>query len=341
MKKVIIYSLLISGLLFTGCKKDEESEDVVAQASETSQTISLESTSGDATLNAEEKKAIPISTLESGLKLGDGTKKDGLPSAPNTDLGLELSSTDVEGFQETGFSLDFGTTADVAGAYLRIKDVDGNYTDGYYDVTELDGDSYRKGDLNKTKNRREKKVANDTYSVNVAFTEAIPAGQFCVEICVYDYDNNIGQIQTVCIEVESWGGLEALAGNYKAVQSKSIENGSEDLELFEASEWNIEIKADGTYIETFNWEDEEGSDENGTDVYYGKWAYNEEDETLTTIDFYNEETYNGVTETYDFENGSLYFEGLDVTVVDNQMTWSYEEIYEGITDTYAIVFELK
>ena len=328
MKKRILIPLLAAGLLFTACKKDKTDDEPTVT------NISLESTSGDATLNAAEDEPISLGTLKQGIEISSGSLEEGLPPAPSVDLGLEIPETDVQGFQETGFAIPFNTSEDIAGAYLRIKDTDGKYLDGYYDITELSngGDS----DFRVVSGRRKRKNLRTAYAednvIQVEFNEVIPAGTFCVEVCVYDYENNVGQIQTVCIEVEAWGGLENLANYYDAVSMVDIYDGETESETFTDGEWEIEMKSDGSYIEKFD---------NGSDIYYGKWAYNEEKKTLTTIDFKNVYSYDGVEEVEEYENGSLYFEDVTVTAIGNEMTWSLSEIDPYFTLESTVVFRAR
>ena len=124
-----------------------------------------------------------------------------------------------------------------------------------------------------------------------------------------------------------------LAGSYEVISEQYTYNGINDgAYTYEEGEWDIEFYADGTYFESFD---------QGTDNWYGNWAYNEEDETVTTIDFRNESTYDGISEVEEFENGSLYFEGVTITVDGDTMTWTQTDSFDGDVETYEVIFKLK
>ena len=42
-----------------------------------------------------------------------------------------------------------------------------------------------------------KLLEENDYEINVKFSNTIPVGTFCYEICIYDSDNNISQPSTV------------------------------------------------------------------------------------------------------------------------------------------------
>ncbi len=329
MKKTILYSLLATTIFLTACKKDDDASDVT----KTVTIINLDETVNDEAINSTEEFEIDVATLKSGIEIPSGDFVDALPPASNADLGLDLESTDVDGFKETGFSINFSTTDEIAGAYFRIKNTDGEYVNGYYDITDFDTENSRVASKKNKRGNSSKIAVADDYILDINFNENIPAGIFCVEICVYDASNNVGEIQTVCIEIEAWGGLENIADAYRVTSMDYLENGSiTETEYLENGEWDIEMKPDGTYIESFD---------NGDDVYYGKWAYNEVDKTLTTIDFVNVYKEDGETITEEYENGSLYFEGVSIEANQDKMSWSDTFEDDNITFKEIVNFQVK
>jgi len=64
---------------------------------------------------------------------------------------------------------------------------------------------------------------NSTSEIRV--DQTVPPGKFCYTICVYDTDGNISLPQTVCVEVEAWGGNNEIVGNWKYEKEETTRNG--------------------------------------------------------------------------------------------------------------------
>lgn len=184
-------------------------------------------------------------------------------------------------------------------------------------------------------------------TIEVDFDGAIPAGSFCYYLCIYDADGNISAPQNICVEVEEWGGNDNLVGNWvfeKIVTttngiSETVEDGEKDFDSYTTHcKTGIEYDVDPYFvIENFLFNlNANGSQSYSADIidssidfesfddncevkydiytenvnYTGNWAYDEEEEKLTLVDY----TYNVSDET---KNGEPYVDPYD-----------YDEVYE-------------
>jgi len=206
--KTKILMILITTIFLTSCNKEEgsEPEDTATNLAQTQ--------------NATEETIILSSILENGITIEGANKESGTPPSPNSNLSFELNTNSTEAFQNSGLKIEFSSDEQVAGAYIQFKDTEGNTTDSYFNVpsSSFNNSYYKNSDASKkkvllksSKNSLEDEFDNE---IKIDFESAIPAGQFCYDICLYDDDNNVFQIQTVCVTVEAWGGNEAIVGEW-------------------------------------------------------------------------------------------------------------------------------
>ena len=317
--------------------------------------------------NATEETKIPTSTLETGIEIEGATKETGTPPSPNSDLNFELNTDLTEAFQGSGLRIEFSSTESISGAYIQFKDLDGNVASNYFDVSSSffyrdNGRLERKAEPTK-KSLSNARVAQDfNDQIEVDFGSNVPAGQFCYDICLYDASNNVSQIQTVCVTVEAWGGNASIVGEwiiditelndyYKG--TISCTNG----QTIEVDYWQntkdestFALNDDGTYFEIYDVEGREldyfatqsacsatyGDVEQDNGKYSGNWAYNEEDQTLTVIDFKYEDLLDA-SNNEEYEDGSLSFEGVKAEVISDQLVLSKTD--DG--DTSKLYFNRK
>ncbi len=297
MKKlsVICLAILAIGLSLTSCSSDEVINKTGDPAIAAQQ-------------NATESNKISVESLEQGVVIDGAIKQTGNPPAPNSNLDFEIGNKQI-GIQQAGVNISFSSTSnDIAGAYIRFKDVDGNGAISYFDVPAAAFGSRaakEKSYIEKLNTFKSKKV-NDT-SINVNFTDVIPAGEFCYDICIYDNANNISAIQTVCVTVEAWGGNSDVVGDWVLESDSGVyqeevncNNGNVikiDSELYKERNLIVSFAQDGglkietreesayyDYFETLN---------TCTPVYedyikyesevHGNWAYNEENNELFLV----------------------------------------------------------
>jgi len=223
-----------------------------------------------------------------------------------------------------------------------------------------------------------KKIDDDDVEIDIDFNENITPGKFCYIICIYDTTGNISEPIEVCVEVESWGGNPNLTGTWNftkrvrdGVTEFSIGGGECDsasiiceddteLEIENAycdvlTSLPITFNADGTYtsletgtytrydynlsIESCTVVLEEEQDETYTSK--GNWAYDEEEQKLTLVEFEyaegeGDETYEGTE-----ENGYVLFDGK-ATITNSslivELDYESDEI-EGTTYLAEFHFE--
>ncbi|CAL2101797.1 conserved protein of unknown function [Tenacibaculum sp. 190130A14a] len=304
--------------------------------------------------NASEENIIPVASLENGLLINGATKKTGTPPAPNSNIDFTIGTDNGTGFQKSGIKIKFSATDDVKGAYIRFKDVDGNATTSYFDVPAT---SFGYRGTTKIKKEvlfhaTEKSTENRAITVN--FKDVIPPGKFCYDICIYDSANNVSQIETVCVTIESWGGNAAMVGNWSLDR---IEN-TEDLEEIECTgggkvsfyyeneiisrdvvlsfkdngAYNDEVKTVSkhlNYSETVNtcslvYEPEEREEFART----GNWAFNEEEKELTIVMFKYDDLIDAQnSEEYEF--GDSVFSGITLKEITGSTMILEEEIGSG------------
>lgn len=322
--------------------------------------------------NESENRNIPVSELNAGVIIEGATIINGTPPAPTNTIDLQIESNTQEAFQENGFSIKFSSDDTFSGAYILLLDADGNKSDSYFEVSSssiLDAKSAPKKTSKGGVTSKINKLNEDDFEIEVDFSSVIKPGKFCYEICLFDENGNVSSIESVCVEVEAWGGNSEIVGEWRydrdnasAIDDTEIvacDNG-ETIEVnFEGpnnnEEWILVLNADGTYYETYigveEYLDFTASRETCTaqyisddvnDKFYGNWAYNEDLKTLTIIDFGYENNLDP-SQNEIIENGSVYFDGNDTTaeVVNNELVIT-ENYFDGSQNiTYSIFFKRK
>lgn len=339
----------LSGFVLIACSSDDDSG-----SSEGSGLANIQ--------NATEDQPIALNVLDSGIIIEGAEKIEGDAPVPNSQLEFTLSNTSQEAFQESGLNIEFSSQESFAGAFIQFKDVDGNKSGNYFDIPAAAFNTEENfGRKNLISRKSISSIANvfnvditpeePTNTINIDFN-AIPAGTFCYDICLYDDENNIFVVQEVCVTVEAWGGNDAIVGNWVFDRAEggffdddfiltcdneetiSVREGNEVKNIHE-----FNLNADGTYFEEYD--DEffplnftesraqcaeifQGELEQGQERYSGNWAYNEEDSTLTVIDFLFEDLLDDIS-SETFENGELYFEGVTAEIINGQLVLSSNE----------------
>lgn len=341
MKKLnFLLALMVAfGFVFSSCSDDENGPALTEE-----EQLANEQ-------NAAEEDKIPVSTLSEGIIIEGATINDGTPPTPNSDLNFNLSTDKQEAFQGSGFTILFTSTDAIEGAYIVFKDVDGTASDSYFDVpyTSFNGGRISK----KTKKSNvlslsNSRVTEDGIEIDIDFGAEIPAGQFCYDICLYDAANNVSQAQTVCVTVEAWGGNASIVGEwiFDRYEPADIEENNIDTlyctndntlvydystsEI--RSEWTFALNQDGSYFELYDDVYKEldyqksitdceliySEEQSEQDKYSGFWAFNEEDQSLTVVDFKYEDLLDPL-QNEEYEDGSVYLEGVKAEVINDQL----------------------
>lgn len=221
MKKIKLLSLASLALLFVYCSNDDgdsNSNDVIDN-------------------NANEEVAIDITTVENGLMIEGAQLKSGTVE-PNGATSFEVDDKEISGFIDAGFELEIEVPSDYAGAFLQLQNEDGSMSANYFDIpsdrfsskssNSLAANSkqlvFKSKDILSSSARSGKSLMDDeltnTEFIDVNFVEAsIPAGTFCYALCIYDTEGNISFPQTICVEVEAWGGNQDVVGSWTLVKT--------------------------------------------------------------------------------------------------------------------------
>ncbi|TGV03029.1 hypothetical protein [Flavivirga rizhaonensis] len=348
-----LFTLIVFSILVYSCSSDDNNNDNGNEQLANEQ-------------NQLEEIPVPLANLNSDISIDGATKNQGTPPAPNSNINLEISSDKAEAFQSFGFNLKFSTVeANVAGAYLLFKDSDNNNASDYFDIPVSSFKTNKSIKSNKSRGplkKSSKTLIDDEYEIDVDFGNSFPPGKFCADLCIYDSENNISQIVTVCIEVEAWGGNAAITGEWVFDRSLDDNENDEKTEVTCENEetiivdehigettWTLVLNENGSYYETYKGTFQyldykatvtsctaEYTNKEEDEKYSGNWAYNEEKETLTIIDFKFEDFLDSSNNETN-ENGDIYFDGENVTasIVNGELviTGTYTEAGQTYTDT--------
>ncbi len=319
--------------------------------------------------NELEDAPVALEDLNSGISIDGATKNDGTPPQPNSNLDLAVSSNTLEAVQQAGFNLKFSSSEAVAGAYLQFQDADNTSASNYFDIPVSNLVQNKGADTKAKKGSKSgvfskvKSTTDGEYEIDVDFDDSFPPGNFCGVLCIYDSENNISQPITVCVVVEAWGGNATLVGTWKITD---IDEGDETVEISctgggtltapydEVLKQDIEITFDsnGDFESLQNEEykelDWETSADDCTAVYYsetseydsketGKWAFNEDDDTLTIVSFAYEDFIENYTE--DYPDGELVLERASVEFVGGKLIIT--ETFTELEETYTVVYTFE
>lgn len=211
MKALKLISIAFTLLLAISCSKDDEGTNSSAVNN-----------------NANEEQNISLEILDQGLSIMGAKKINEALPVPNGNSSFEVDNSQ-SAFINAGFEFEVKVPLNYAGSYIQFQSTDGRQkSSSYFDVPANSGFSFKK-----IKKRGLKFISqevstselNATREVRVDFNEIVPPGKFCYTICVYDTEGNISLPQTVCVEVEAWGGNNEIVGNWKLEKYEQIENG--------------------------------------------------------------------------------------------------------------------
>lgn len=294
--------------------------------------------------------AISLANLSSGVMITGAKKETGTPPAPNGILDFQTSTENQVAFLKSGLNISFTSTDQVAGAYIQLKDSEGNNVDEYFNVPAaafgLEDDiksAYNQSKKKSTVALKSNKEEEEIF-INLDFENAIPVGTFCYAICVYDDNGNISQVEGVCVDVQAWGGNTSIVGEWVYQETDLEVDNTTDIfcsnqevldnistATFTKDEWILVINEDGTYYELYNTEGtalnyEETQEtciavyqeENDQDKYSGNWSYTEETKTFTFIDFKYEDLLDS-TQNEDYPDGSVYFDNAKIEIVAGKL----------------------
>lgn len=340
--KISISCIALAMLTLNSCKKKEEA------------TVTNDNTSSVATNTGDENKKLSVTELSSGVKIVGSTEKTGTPPAPNSQLDFQMTTDSDQGIRNEGFDIKFASNEQIAGAYIRFADVDGNKVDGYIDVPVSLGSerSARNVDTKSKDNRALRLSATDStsssayeYEIDVDFEKTLTPGRFCYFICLYNASGQISPIQERCVTVEEWGGDSKIVGAWKFTKFSDdsdeysyyipCESGDSVLvtDSLLVNDWVLTIYDNGTYKEQFVTESYEANYDSSystctpqlentvskyDEIYKGNWAYDSENNTFTAIDY---EVIDNLdpSESEVYDEGDLYLDRVPVIINGNEL----------------------
>jgi hypothetical protein len=300
--------------------------------------------------NSSEDRKIPATELDKSVTISGATKKMGNAPIPSGSVDFQMSYSEQSAQQSIGFDIRFNSTdQDISGAYIQLFDGDGNKVDGYFDVP-----------VTEFKNRT---TSEENEFIDIDFESGLSSGTFCYEICLYDSDNNVSQVQEVCVEIEAWGGNSSLVGTW--VLNEEQTNSTlfvYNIDTFTCISgdripythrkdgitdvFDLTFNADGTFgdlvgrtYKDFNQNKSYDSCEviydaaNFIETNVGNWAYNEKTKELNIIIFEFKDL--DTPRTVLYPNGDSYiFRGMVVETIENQMifTWNQDSNYRIVFD---------
>lgn len=317
--------------------------------------------------NATEENLISVTQLNSGVELVGATKESGTPPAPNSTMDFRINTDKQTAVQRRGFEIKFSSDDAIAGAYVRLKNVDSTPMDGYFKIPSSMFNNFRVAD-ELSSNGRLVNIQEEYYDfeIGVRFDESISAGQFCYDICLYDDENNISQVQEVCLEVEAWGGNAAMVGTWKLVGGVHVGHLSDmscigggsikgvDHYKEVKKEIIVTFNRDGSFTEKASVEgyyiDYEETVSSCTLVYdtekdiesrrlSGNWAFDEE-QNIPIIVCFNYEDFLDPSRSTEINKGKgeLYIsDNYIATIIGNTLTLEYNGV--RIEGYQTIVFE--
>ncbi|GAA4276020.1 hypothetical protein [Aquimarina mytili] len=361
MKKVnlLFASLFLATLFFTSCSSDDDAPTP--------------------NLGGETDNEITVADLDTGILIdGKGTEVNpiqGTPPSPTGTLNFGVGENNRIGILNDGFNIKFSSTDAIEGAYVQFRDANGNASENYYNIPkaafDTDGGN-RSANVNSSNKKARisaKMVEENTFEIDVDFSESLEPGEFCYAICVYDAQGNISVIEEVCVEINAWGGNDALVGEWIFDRYEPSEDNESTTiicdnqqelpnvlyRLLIKDNWTFMLNQDGTYVETFDREQRDldfqttrlnceatyySEATTTNDKYYGNWAFNSEKKTFTAVDYKYENLINSTVEN--FEEGDIYYEGVQIEVTSNELkiTETYEDA-SGATQLETAIFKRK
>lgn len=318
--------------------------------------------------NQQEDIDITLSTIETGIAIKGASKNTGTPPEPNSDIDLNVASSQFGAVQSTGFNLRFSTSeTTVAGAYLQFTDTDNNAASSYFDIPVSSFEQAKKAKAKTTTRSafsKKNTLNDDDYEIDIDFDNDFPPGKFCGILCIYDSENNVSEPITICVEVEAWGGNASIVGTW--IEADVSENDDTTL-IFCNNDTQINVPYDEiinenlrvTFLANGDFEvadkseykvlDYLASAESCSAVYsdeiiqydfkeIGKWAYNETDNTLSVVAFSFEDLITP-EESIDFPEGILLLQGAKVQLNGNTLilTETFTEDGETYTEMITLV----
>lgn len=274
-----------------------------------------------------EEPSAASNIISDNLRILGATKIEGMPPSPNEGINMIINNPSTTAFKNEGVDIPLFSETDFVGAYIQVKAKDNNMADSYYDVNI---EAHEIGDTSGKRSNRAKKFGKaakvNSIDLDIDLAPALTTGEFCYTICIYDSAGNISAPQEVCVTIASFGGNEALVGEWSLTRESREESGvievvnnvgEEDcdnvINYCDLTEYfYLTFNADGTfeYVIRDNEREIDGAYDDttwGIETVNGNWSYTTGKLYLLEYD-YSYATANGVEdmETYALGDADVY-----------------------------------
>ncbi len=375
VRSLALASVVLFLLILASCANDDTvptmEEEVAEQPTENpekeeSQVEEPEKETEEELAVAEEHGSETSDKIACNVLIKGGERIEGLPPTPNGAITMDLSDASIDAYLNEGFDIPIVSDADVVGAYIQFRAEGEGISTSYYNVNLQENNAFSAKATKMPASRAFKGgslFGKPTFkNLDVDFSPEIAPGEFCYLISVYDANGDVSDPQEVCVTVNSWGGYDALVGEWHYTKAetyffdgtteiRAVETETCSQQSFECSNGSsleydfcftkqsetFMFNSDGTYTHTYGQIgkdiDAVASDVNCeivlTDtalsyVINGNWSYNPEKEELIIVEY--ELNYAGSAGPFSeiAEPGSGYLYDLNNVVVDNSsFSWGY------------------
>lgn len=371
VKLLALIALSTTFLWVTSCGKDDGPEspnEVVEQTKEEPQEEAQDPPKEEEQPTEETPSTEVSNQIAENVIIKGGTKVEGEPPTPNEAITLILPNVPTTGVLDEGFDIPLFSEADITGAYLQFKAVDGGISESYYDIdiaaNQIDSNTNGKSAKlagHVLKHNRSLTAKGAEGPLDIDLGAEIGPGEFCYIISAYDAAGNISATQEVCVTINAFGGDQALVGQWHLIRYEDTENGVTEIELIgeeycfenncQTEEYdNLTINADGTFERQgrFIMRDIDGAYGSEFDEYIvrGKWSYpSAADSDLVTVDYYYSQTDENDTEEETYTTGNseveiISSEEIEVTATELIITDRYDDDADGdFEEIYVTIYE--
>ncbi|MCV9385569.1 hypothetical protein [Reichenbachiella ulvae] len=203
----------------------------------------------DGNEGGEEIDASDADAVTNAIDIAGSTVVNGTPPAPSSDPAAPALFDDsdnaiVGAGGNVSLDLDL-SNGSIAGVYLQFEGAS-SYLDipltslvGARAVSDHDRKSRMLG-------------VNEDYDLVIPIPESLKSGEICADYCVYDEENRVSNIVTVCIEIVEPGGANSdfLIGQWKAIKFVETYDGQTEVEEIGVEyiyEYETTIACNGDY----------------------------------------------------------------------------------------------
>lgn len=328
-QKLINLFLIALVVVFSSCKKDDDTTNPVDQT-------------GEDVVQTSEDDPLELSKLDKAIVISDSEKKnDAFPKAKG-ELDLNILFNRHQAILKDGFNIYFSSkSTKLAGARIRFRELNGESSKTYFEVpasvfyitplvaTQMQG----------------------YYTIDVDFNDKMTPGDFCYDMSLFDTDGNVSNIENICAKVEEWGGKNDIIGDWVYVKTEPANPKTKTMycksgdtlqvagKFIESRIGGLTLKNDGSLVETKNYSfkllDEALTKENCTaeykvsqqvkETFTGKWLFNNVDSTFTAVNYTYKDAVTGYEEEY--PKGDISYDRSRIEIKNNELhIYEYQDV---------------